>query len=256
MKGLIYREFYLSRKSVLLMLLVYVLFVLMLSLVMISTYAGNLAKDPEADEMCEYLYSQMYIYAGFIAIIGVTYGHNDIIEKDYRSHWQLYSYTMPVDEKTIIRSKFFYRGILILFGFLLAVLADAIFSIAAGKPLSVSHFKNILILLFGYGMLCMSDIPMMLRCKTQGRAAAVIMPVLIPIMAGFSYCSYKFLKFCYAEGKRLYPGMETDVSMKKVAYSYILPYRDVAVWILPFVAIAVIVLCYFWAIKELKRRRY
>ena len=53
MKGLIYREFYLSRKSVLLMLLVYVLFVLMLSLVMISTYAGNLAKDPEADEMCE-----------------------------------------------------------------------------------------------------------------------------------------------------------------------------------------------------------
>lgn len=256
MKGLIYREFYLSRKSVFLMLLVYVLFVFMLSLVMISTYAGNLAKDPKADEMCEYLYSTMYIYAGFIAIIGVTYGHNDIIEKDYKSHWQLYSYTLPADEKKVITSKFVYRGVLILFGFLLAVLADAIFSISADKSLSVSHFKNLLIMLFGYGMLCMSDIPMMLRFKTQGKTTAVIMPILIPLMAAFSYGTYRFVKFCTAEAKRLYPNMDGDAAMKKVAYSYILPYRDIAVWILPFVAIAAVVLFYFWAIKELKRRRY
>ncbi|MCR5600789.1 MAG: ABC-2 transporter permease [Ruminococcus sp.] len=256
MKGLIYREFYLSRKSVFLMLLVYVLFVFMLSLVMISTYAGNLAKDPEADEMCEYLYSSMYIYAGFIAIIGVTYGHNDIIEKDYKSHWQLYSYTLPADEKKIITSKFVYRGILILFGFMLAVLADAIFSIAAGKPLSMSHFKNTLILLLGYGMFCMADIPMMLRFKTQGKSAAVIMPIATPFMAAFGYGTYRFVKLCTAEAKRLYPNMDGDAAMKKVAYSYIMPYRDIAVWILPVLAAAAVVLCYFWAIKEMKRRRY
>lgn len=256
MKGLIYREFYLSRKAVITMFFVYFMFVLTLSLVMISTYAGNLAKDPEADEMCEYLYSQMYIYAGFIAIIGVVYGHNDIIEKDYKSHWQLYSYTLPADEKTIIRSKFIYRITLIALGALLALLADVIFSIAAGKPLSMSHFKNIIVMVFGYSIVCFSDIPIMLRFKTQGKAAAVGMAIVTPIMAVVMYGGYKFIKFCYAEGKKLYPDMDTDVSMKKVALSYIMPYRDAAVWIAPVAAVAAAVLFYFWAVKELKRRRY
>lgn len=256
MKGLIYRELYLSRKSIIMMLVAYVLFVFVFSLIMISTYAGNLAKDPDAAEMRGYLYSQMYIYTGVMAIAGVVYGHNDIIEKDYKSHWQLFSYTMPLDEKTIIRSKFITRGILIMFGFLLALLADVIFSVAARKTLSISHFKNILIFLFGYGMVCMSDIPMMLRYKTQGKAAAVGMAVVTPIMAAYMYGTYKFVKYCAAEAKRLYPDMDTDVSMRKVAYSYIMPYRDAAVLILPVLAVAAVILCYFWAIKELKRRRY
>ncbi len=256
MKGLIYREFYLSRKAVITMFFVFVLFVMSLSLVMISTYAGNLAKDPEAGEMCDYLYSQMYIYAGLISIIGSVYGHNDIIEKDYKSHWQLYSYTLPVDEKKIIKSKFAYRITLIVFGFLLALLADVIFSVAAKKPLSMSHFKNIVVMVFGYSIVCLSDIPIMLRFKTQGKASAVAMACFMPVFAAFMYGTYKFVKFCAAEGKRLYPDMDGDVSMKKVAYSYILPYRDMAVWIVPVAAVAAAVLCYFWAVKELKRRRY
>ena len=256
MKGLIYREFYLSRKAIITMFFVYFMFVLSLSLVMISTYAGNLANDSDADQMRDYLYSQMYIYAGFISIIGTAYGHNDIIEKDYNSRWQLYSYTLPVDEKTIIKSKFYYRGCLLLLGFVLALLAEVIFTVAAREEFSMSHFKNIIIMLFGYGIVCISDIPTMLRFKTQAKAAAVGTAVFMPVFMAFMYGGYKFIKFCYAEGKRLYPDMDTDVSVKKLAVSYMLPYRDVAVWVLPVVAVVAVVLFYFWAIKELKRRRY
>ena len=55
MKGLIYREFYLSRKAVVYMLLFYVIFVLMITMIIISTYAGNLAKSDSSAETREYL---------------------------------------------------------------------------------------------------------------------------------------------------------------------------------------------------------
>ena len=256
MKGLIYRELYLSRKPIFMMLLAYVVFVGMLSLVIISTYAGNLAQDPEAPLMRDNLYSQMYFYAGFIAIIGVIYGHNDLIEKDYKSKWQLYSYTLPVSEKKIIASKFIVRGGLLFTGFLLAVLAEVIFAAAAKKSVNASHFKNILLILLLYGPICMADIPFMLRMKSQAKSAAVGVALFTPVMAALIYGTYKFIKFCTEEGKRLYPDMDSDAAVKKVAMPYIIKGRDIAMWIAPFFLAAVVVICYFWAVKELKRRRY
>lgn len=256
MKGLIYRELYLSRKPIYMMLLAYVVFVGMLSLVIISTYAGNLANDPEAPQMRDYLYSQMYIYAGFIALIGVTYGHNDIIEKDYKSKWQLYSYTLPVNEKKIIASKFIVRGGLLLAGFLLAVLAEVVFAVSAKKSVSPEHFKNILLMLMLYGFICVGDIPFMLRMKSQAKAAAVGVAVFTPVLAALFYGTIKFVKFCTREGRRLYPDMDSDAAIKKVAMPYITKCRDIAMWIAPFLLVAAVVICYFWAVKELKRRRY
>ena len=256
MKGLIYREFYLSRKPAAYMLLAYVLFTGMITLVLISTYVGNLAKGDDAAETRDYIYSQMYIYIGLIGFIGSVYGHNDLIEKDYKSKWQLYSYTLPVNEKKIIASKFIVRGSLLFAGFLLAVLGEAILSAAAKRPVSISHFKNILLILLIYGPICMGDIPFMLKMKTQGKAAAVALSVGAPLMAAAMYGAYKFVKFCTAEGRRLYPDMDSDAAMMKVAMPYVTKWRDIILVIAPFFFVAVIVICYFWAIKELKRRRY
>ena len=123
MKGLIYREFYLIRKTIVLTLLVYFVFVAMMSLVCISTYAGNL-RDEKG--VIEAFYPQAYFYAACIALAGMGYGHNDIIQKDYQSRWQLYSYTFPVSDRKIIASKFTVRGILLLAGLVLALIAEVI----------------------------------------------------------------------------------------------------------------------------------
>ncbi|WP_024861497.1 ABC-2 transporter permease [Ruminococcus flavefaciens] len=256
MKGLIYREFYLSRKPAAYMLLSYVLFTGMIAMVIISTYAGNLAKDANAAETREYIYSQMYIYIGLIGFIGAVYGHNDLIEKDYKSKWQLYSYTLPVNEKKIIASKFIVRGSLLFAGFLLAVLGEVILSSAAKKPFSISHFKNILLIILLYGPICIGDIPLMLKMKTQAKAAAVALSVGAPLMAAAMYGVYKFVKFCIIEGRRLYPDLDSDAAMTKAAMPYITKWRDIALVIAPFFFVAVIAICYFWAVKELKRRRY
>ena len=256
MKGLIYREFWLSRKAVAFMLLAYVIFVAMITMVIISTYAGNLAKDNESAEMRSYLLSQMYLYAALIGMLCCTYGHNDLIEKDYKSKWQLYSYTLPVSEKKVMLSKITVRVFLLLAGFVLAVLADVIFSAAGKVPVSTGHLKNILIMFFLYGALCIIDIPYLLVMKTQNKAVAFAMIWSVPMIAGIMYGVYKFMKFCINEAKRLYPDMEGDAGIMKVAMPYINKYRDITLWVAPFLFAATLIITYLWGIKELKRRRY
>lgn len=256
MKGLIYREFHLSRKPFIMMMLVYVIFVSMFSLVFISTYAGNLAGTEGVEEMRSSLYSQMYIYAGLIAIVGTVYGHNDIIEKDYQSHWQLYSYTIPMNEKKIAASKFIVRGTFLILGMVLAFLADIIFAAAAKLPLSTGHLKNIFIAGMLYGAVCFFDIPSMLRFRTQAKNAAVGLAIAAPLFAALGYGAFKVIKFGYAEAKRLYPDLEGDAGMRKVLMPYIVKYRDMAVWIAPIVFVLTVLLMYIWSVKELKRRRY
>ena len=238
------------------MLLVYVLFVGMFSLVFISTYAGNLAGTEGVEEMRSSMYSQMYIYAGLIAIVGTVYGHNDIIEKDYQSHWQLYSYTIPISEKKIAASKFIVRGAFLILGMVLAYIADIIFAAAAKLPLSTGHLKNIFIAGMLYGAVCFLDIPSMLRFRTQAKNAAIGLAIVTPLLAAFTYGAYKVTKFGYAEAKRLYPDLEGDAGMRKVLMPYIVKYRDMAVWIAPIVFVLTVLLMYIWSVKELKRRRY
>ncbi|WP_295092302.1 ABC-2 transporter permease [Ruminococcus sp.] len=251
MKGLIYREFYLTRKTIALTLLVYFVFVAMLSLVFISTYAGNLRGE---EGVIEAFYPQAYFYAAFIAILGMCYGHNDVIQKDYQSHWQLYSYTLPVSEKKIVASKFIMRGILLLSGLVLAVIAEVILSAAARMPISFPHIKVIFIIC-AFMTIGFSEIPLMLRFKSQNKAAIITLLACAPFIAAMFYFGYKFLKFCMAEATRIY-GETTDETLAKIFEPYFEKVRDIGFIVAPLFAAGMLLLLFWWSVKELKRRRY
>ncbi|MBR5684063.1 MAG: ABC-2 transporter permease [Ruminococcus sp.] len=251
MKGLIYREFYLIRKTLILTLLVYFVFVAMMSLVCISTYAGNLRG---VKGVIEAFYPQAYFYAACIALVGMGYGNNDVIQKDYQSRWQLYTYTLPVSDKKIIASKFIVRGILLLAGLVLAILAEVIIAAAAKMPVSTDHIKNILIIgaLMTVGF---SEIPLMLRFKNQNKTAIIILLAFAPILAAMFYFGWKFVKFCMAEATRLY-GEATDETMAKVFAPYFEKARNIGFIVAPFFVVGILALFYVWALKEYRRRRY
>ena len=251
MKGLIYRELYLIRKTTVLTLLAYFVFVALLSLVFISTYAGNLRGT---EGVIEGLYPQAYFYAACIALIGMCYGHNDIIQKDYQSRWQLYSYTLPMSEEKMIASKFIVRGMLLLAGLVLAVTAELILSAAAKMPVSFPHIKNILIIcaLMTVGF---SEIPLMLRFKNQNKAATITLLACAPFMAAMFWFVYKFVDFCSDKAARLY-GEVTDETLAKVFAPYFDKARDIGIIVAPFFAAGMLLLFFRWSVKELKRRRY
>lgn len=251
MKGLIYRELYLIRKTLILSLLAYFIFVAMMFLVCISTYAGNLKGE---EGVIEIFYPQAYFYAACIALVGMGYGHNDVIQKDYQSRWQLFSYTLPVSDRKIIASKFIVRGILLLAGLVLALLAEVIIAAAAKMPVSADHIKNIFII--GAVMTVgFSEIPLMLRFKNQNKGAVVTLFALAPFMAAFVYFAWKFTKFCMSEAVRLY-GEATDETMAKVFAPYFDKARTICFIAAPFFVVGVVALFYVWALKEYRRRRY
>ena len=182
------------------------------------------------------------------------YGHNDIIQKDYQSRWQLFSYTLPVSDRKIITSKFIVRGILLLAGLVLAVIAEVIIAAAAKMPVSTDHIKNILIL--GAVMtLCFAEIPLMLRFKNQNKAAIISLLASSPILAAMFYFCWKFVRFCMAEATRLY-GEATDETMMKVFAPYFEKARNIVFIVAPFFVVGVLALFYVWALKEYRRRRY
>lgn len=255
MKGLIYRELYLCRKSVILSLLVYVVMLTMLSLVLISTYAGNLADAGIGTEVMESVYPTAYLFASFAAAIGLMYGHNDIIDKDYKSRWQLYSYTLPVSEKKIAASKFIVRGILMAAALVLAVLSELIMSAAAKQSVSTEHLKNIVLLVMAASLFVM-EIPLVVRYRTSMKAGTVVVGVLAPVFAGAVYGIYRFVHFCMKRGEELYPELDSDKAVMKVVMPYLTKWRDAAMYIIPALCVAVVVGCYFWTVRELKRRRY
>lgn len=255
MKGLIYRELYLSRKAIILSLLIYVMMMTMMSLVFISTYAGNLAGTGFGAEIMGQIYPTAYLFVSFAAVLGLMYGHNEIIDKDYKSRWQLYSYTLPVSEKKIAASKFIVRGILIATGLVLAVLSEVILSAAAKKSVNTEHLKNIFLLVMVMSLFII-ETPLILRYKTGMKAGSVLVGVLAPAFAGMGYGIYKFVRFCLKRGRELYPDLDADKAIMKVAMSYVTKWRDTAMYIMPVLCVAALVGCYFWTVRELKRRRY
>ena len=126
---------------------------------------------------------------------------------------------MNATKRKIIKSKLILRTILLALGFVLAVIAEVIFSAAGKVPVSTEHIKNILVILFVYGSMCITDIPYMIIMKTQNRGVAFVMIFFVPLTAAIIYGAYKFEKFCSAEAARLYPDMESDAGMMKGRYA-------------------------------------
>ena len=255
MKGLIYRDFYLMRKALILTAAVFVGFLFAIALVFISTYAGNLAKDEENVQMLETFYPQAYLYTGLMALLGFSVTQNDVIYKDYQSHWQLYSYTLPIDEKKVAASKLIVRIILLAIGFVLAVFGELILGIAAKKGVSMEHIKN-LAAMAAIISVSFLTLPMALRSMTVGKSVMSAMAVLFIPMAAAIYGGVKFIIYCIKEAQVRYPDLDEKEAIMQVIKPYGEKFMDIAKIAAPFLIIGSLALCYFWTVKELKRRRY
>ena len=255
MKGLIYRDFYLMRKTLVLTIVVFLGFMFAISLVFISTYAGNLAKDEESAQMLETFYPQAYLYTGLMALLGFSAAQNDVIYKDYQSRWQLYSYTLPIDEKKAAVSKLIVRILLLVMGFVLAVIGEVVLGIAAKKGVSMEHIKN-LAAMAAIVSVSFLTLPLALRSMTVGKSVMSVMKVLFIPMAAAIYGGVKFIIYCIKEAQTRYPDLQDEEALMQIIKPYGVKIMDIAKISAPFLIIGSLVLCYFWTVKELKRRRY
>ena len=166
MKGLLFKEFYLTRKTYLGLLGVFLGMALLCILAALSMICGNLQ-----DIMTEFPeevngYFQMFVYAPFaVSVFSVAVGEDSVF-KDYTSGWMQYCYTSPVPAAKMVGVRYLTVVIIAIASLVLGLGSAGIVSLILDEPITGGILKNMLVILMvaiGYSFL---DIPLALRFKT------------------------------------------------------------------------------------------
>lgn len=177
MKGLLYKEFYLTRKTYLGFLGVAIGISLLCILVCISMICGNLQSVPTESPQDVEIYFQIFIYTPFVLLLFASNACEHSIYADYASGWMKYSYTLPTPVTKAIGVRYV-AGIIIvavciLFGFINA----GIMSMILNKPITAQIVKNLLGIAFIGLSISLIFLPLALRYKTAqavGNKAGIV----------------------------------------------------------------------------------
>lgn len=144
MKGLIYRELYLARKSILSVVGVFFVLMIMGLLIQLSFSSGNLAKLP-AEEMGDIRGSIYYLFiivpaaCLFVPLGAVT----EVLMRDYASRWMPFQYSTPVKPEKYVFVKTAIVTAILLGGFVLSALGAVVVSASSGRALTYENFSFI-----------------------------------------------------------------------------------------------------------------
>ncbi|MBR1459267.1 MAG: ABC-2 transporter permease [Oscillospiraceae bacterium] len=184
MRGLIWRQWYLSKNYILTGAAVMAGFWIIELLVFLSLQSGNLSRMEDPDSIRESV--------AFFSVLLKTvlpYGilcSDQVTEADYKAHWHLYSYTLPVSEKRLAAVKFIW--------FLLCFAVTALLSTGSSllvlsrtdlleEDMSVGIVLGMQLVYAAFFWLtsCMT-IPLTVRLKKTGLAVMLSMGVFILAM--------------------------------------------------------------------------
>lgn len=186
MRGLIYRELYLAKKSYLTGLFVTLAVMAVGILVRLSTLYGNLAKlDEEAFHITDVYTYNIFMYLPLIAAMCTFMADAGVIIGDSKCRFGVFSYTLPVSDVQLAAVKY-----IILIGSAVAsiglgLLNAAIICGISGNTLSAGIMKNILIIAaihVFYFSLC---IPLLLGFRVKAAADALslgLMGIIVLIL--------------------------------------------------------------------------
>lgn len=145
MKGLIYKEFYLGKKNLLIFGMVAIMFAILGILVTFSMDFGNLHKLADGEGMRSY-YAQIFFYVPYLILLLSTESCINSIFRDYSISWMDYSYSLPVSGKKTIGAKYISCGIISLSAFLIDILYSVLIATLSGVAYSFEILKIQLII--------------------------------------------------------------------------------------------------------------
>lgn len=245
MKGLLFKEFYLTRKVYLGFLGLFVGLASLGILVCLSMICGNLQSIRTENPGEMQMYFQMFAYASLaIPVIAVTAGEESIY-KDYASGWMKYCYTLPAAAKKMVGVRYLMTTIIAVISLILGIGNAGIMSLILQLPITAEMLKNMLVILLVAMLYTFCGIPMAFKFKTrqatQSKVGAVMMIAYI-VVAG-----YLFKKTIQLEGEAFDKYM-TNMMMKAANI------RDVCLLLAPVFMPALFALSFFLSIKLYQRR--
>ena len=112
MKGIIFKEFYISRKRIYISIATYLFLTLLCILVKLSASFGNIRLlDKEAVDSTVTITFYFFVFGLLLSISGMLVNN---VCSDLKSHWSIYQRTLPFSEKQIVSAAYISNVVVLL----------------------------------------------------------------------------------------------------------------------------------------------
>jgi len=236
MKGLLFKEWCLGKKTVYSFLAIALGFTLMGILVFLSTIYGNLqdmrVEEPESIEM----FATIFIYVPFVLLLEMMDVCNQSIFKDYNTGWMKYGYTLPVSGIKAVGARYLFAGIIIFFSCVYALGNAYIMSAFSGMAITLEVIKNLVFIMLAMMTMFAIHIPLSMKFKSAKAMSAIMTGILVAV---------------YLAGGFLFVNFEKQYGEEAITKLLELfrPVRDIAVYTTPLIAISVVGISFFATVK-------
>ncbi len=257
MKGLIYRELYLSKKSYIWGFLDFLIIFVMGILVRLSVECGNIAKletiDREIFTSVDILTYYIFLYLPTAVIFFTMMTEHGIIIADLKSKWNMFSYTLPVSEKKFSLVKYIILVSSMLFGFIFSILNALIICNISNRNFDSGTVKNILIIMTCLLIIQSLNIPLLIKFKSKAKAEIFFMLCFGVII----FTVGKVLVGNFIKTFRNYMEYMSEDELLEFMNDFlqkIIDFRDRVFLFVPIVMTGILAVGYFATVKILKGR--
>lgn len=256
LKGLVFRELYLGRKSYLLLTAIWLFMIVLGIMIQLSILYGNLSKEP-AEELVKTVPTMLSIFTyAPAAILFATVANNNVIFSDYSVKWNIFSITTPISEKKYVGAKYLIRACMLVAAFALSIANAAVLYSLADRTLDGMTVTILLWITLAVSIIgvVLGQLAYKYRDKSKSEKMIILYFVILYVIFVGLFL-YNLLSF-----KKANPDIDGDMIMDAFAgqleadFGWLSDAFFAAEPFLPFAVIIVLAVGYFLDVKAMKRR--
>jgi len=245
MKGLIYKNYLITRKYYFMAFVFFFITALFMILIRLSMICGNISHDPEAvDDLTRTMWVFRYMPCA-VVILGFA-GYSEAFFADLNSGWARFSRTTSLSTHQIVGSYFLSEGIVLSFAYIICLLYLVIFCLSFGDIISLNYIANITPL-FCFGVI-IQYFNLTLSMFAKKIQTVQLISVSIALIFQWLLCAY------------IYPRMEELENPDAVLLEWMAQqFEPIKAYILPVMLLLAVIFTvggYFISVKGLERRTF
>ena len=245
MKGLIYKNYLVTRKYYFMAFVFFFITALFMILIRLSMICGNISHDPEAvSDLTRTMWGFRYMQCA-VVILGFA-GYSEAFFADLNSGWARFSRTTSLSTHQIVGSYFLSEGIVLSFAYIICLIYLVIFCLSFGDKISLHYITNITSL-FCFGVI-IQYFNLTLAMFAKKRQTVQLISVSIALIFQWLLCAY------------IYPRMEELENPDAVLLEWMAQqFEPIKAYIFPVMLLLAVIFTvggYFISVKGLERRTF
>lgn len=259
MRGLIYRELYLSKKSYIAGFVSFLMIFLVGLLFRLSTEYGNLAKLVTINEdgfwIVDIITLYVSVYVPSMVIFFTMMAEHGIIIADCKSKWNIFAYTLPVSEEKTVFVKYLILVCSMLVGFIFSILNAVIMCGISDKDFTFGIVKNMMIIMTCLLIYQAINIPLLMKFKSKAKCDVIYTIVFcILLFVGSKLLIENAMQTFFNDLNSEYISESEMWELVREFLQKIVDFRDRIFLFVPIAIIAVIAVGYYASVRVLKGR--